>query len=88
VSVTVVETLDWVTFSDDDEPCDAQDGHCTAEAVAVAIWDVTCKCAKPESRLCVPHRDYVLQGSLVADGSFLCRTCGAFAQFIRMEPIR
>jgi hypothetical protein len=87
-SAIVTESLDWVTFSGKDEPCDALDGGCLAEAVALAIWLNACDCARAESRLCVRHRDYVLQGSLVAGGMFLCRTCATPAWLVRIEPIR
>jgi hypothetical protein len=88
VSVTTAESLDWVTFSDEDsESCDAL-APCSAEAVVLVIWRPACPCAKEVSRLCAAHRDYVLAGSMVANGNFRCMSCGKFVKFVRLEPIR
>jgi hypothetical protein len=82
-------SLDWVRFSDgEDERCAVQSVDCPAEAVAVAFYRVTCRCALTRQPLCVAHRD-VLAELAAARGPYCrCRTCHADALLLRIEPLR
>ena len=78
------DDLDWVTFSTDEgDTCDA----CDAEAVAVAVFLVTCDAAD-RLPLCTIHRDGLTE-TVAAEGPYFeCGSCGTEVRFLRMEPIR
>jgi hypothetical protein len=83
------ESLDWVRFSDgEDERCAAQSVDCSAQAVAVAFYRVTCRCALTRQPLCVMHRDAVAELVATRGPYCRCRTCHADALLLRIEPIR
>ena len=86
-SVIAPESLDWVTFSDGDDACDWR-GGCPSEAVAVARWRHSCDHMAASTRVCIRHRDRVLEVSRDAARHFACSTCTAVFYLDRMEPIR
>lgn len=83
------ESLDWVTFSDDDDgPCEATAAACPNEAVARAWFDAPCECCPNPQRLCAHHRDRTAAKARLMDGLFTCRWCAGFVMLLRIEPIR
>jgi hypothetical protein len=90
VTVIAPESLDWVTFSEDDrEPCDGRfDVPCALEAIALAFWEMPCECGPNPQRCCVRHRDAFLALAARNSGRFRCRCCEARIFLLRMEPLR
>jgi hypothetical protein len=89
--ITVPESLDWVTFSDqDDGPCDGRCRiRCPRQAVALVIWDAPCGCGPNPQRACISHRDEF--AGLAAGkwrGWFRCAWCEGQMHLLRIEPLR
>ena len=73
----------------DDEECNGlfDDEECGLEAVAIAVWQVSCECADQEMLLCSGHCDEL--GQAVAAGRlFTCAECGTAVLLLRLEPVR
>jgi hypothetical protein len=94
--VTVIteapESLDWVTFSEeDDETCEARGRTCGLEAVVIAYYARQCRCFPSQQRLCAAHRDRTIASAQLSwpqTGVFYCRACGRLLRLLRIEPIR
>ena len=91
----VAEDLDldrWVTFSGSDRACRWRDPQpqCGLEAVAAAVWDVTCHPGVPNPQdLCAGHRDQVAAHAAASPVPlFRCDGCGRSVRLLRIEPLR
>lgn len=81
------DSLDWVTFTEEDESCDiGRIDPCLLEAVARAYWQA-CSCIPNPMRLCVAHRDAVA-GAASEYAWFRCVLCTCRVLLLRIEPIR
>lgn len=89
MTVITEESLDWVTFSDDEAgDCEATRTDCPLEAVVRAVFVAYCKCCPNPQRLCAEHGDRTAANAQVKDGWFSCSRCGGPIFLLRIEPIR
>lgn len=91
-AVAIDTSLDWVTFSDEEQakPCARKPptDPCPLEAVFRIFFEIRCTHPERDMDVCLPHKDEVVAKLNDPEGQVVCLRCGARITLLRVEPIR